>query len=95
VYGYPLVLSERVVEGIVLKGERLVERLDLVYNVEGADEDAVGALVPEFGRRSCATEVTVTRDARFLHDDDIVENISALVSFVCLFLRHDNVRTRK
>ena len=42
-----------------------MERLDLVYNVEGADEDAVGALVPEFGRRSCATEVTATRDARF------------------------------
>jgi hypothetical protein len=41
VYGYPLVLSERVVEGIVLEGEGLMERLDLVYNVEGADEDAV------------------------------------------------------
>lgn len=40
-YRYPLVYSVRVVEGVVLEGEGLVEGLDFVYDVKGADEDAV------------------------------------------------------
>jgi hypothetical protein len=35
------------------------------------------------------------RDMRFLHDDDIVQDISVLVSFACLPLRHNRVRTKK
>jgi hypothetical protein len=35
------------------------------------------------------------RDMRFLHDDDIVKNISVLISFVYLLLGHGNVRTKK
>lgn len=71
--GHAFLDGERVVEGVVVEGEVLVERWDFVDNSEGSDQDTAGAL-GQLG-------TTLAGDlCAILHDDEVVDDVSALVS---------------
>jgi hypothetical protein len=87
-----LLMGERVVEAVVFERERLVEGRDLVDDGENSNEYTIFALVRlvvlESGR------VLACFMQRLLHYDEVVDDVSALVS-LCEALPYPGLRTRR
>lgn len=91
--GHALLDGEGIVEGVVLEREGLVKGLDSIDNGEGEDEETRRCILSVgWEGVSCAAEGA----AGSLHDDEVVDNISAAVSMATLDMqpRKDAVRTR-
>lgn len=89
---HTLLLGVRIVQGIIVEREGLVEGRELVDNGEDSNEDTIVALVRLVVSESGRVLACVTQ--RFLHYDEVVDDVSALVS-LCEAILRPALRTRR
>jgi hypothetical protein len=86
-------MGEWVVEAVILERERLVEGRDLVDDCEDSNEYTIVGLVRLVVSESGRVLACVT--LRFLHYDEVVDDVSALVSLCEVHVPRPALRTRR